>query len=205
MAAILHLLYGSHLELLKMAANQNRKCDVLGIFWGVLFIAGAEKLQNIEDLSLVILGYQLLPLATSKLMGDSKEFNDSAIFWGVLLIVSGGKLQKIEDSSLVILGYQLLPLATSKLMGDNKEFNDSAIFCGILLNVSGENFRRLKIHHSWSLVTNCCPWQPVNNWVIIRNLMIHPYFELFYSLLVLENFRRLKIHHWWSLVTNCCP
>ena len=38
------------------------------------------KLQNIKDSSLVILGYQLLPLATSKLMGDNKDFNDSAIF-----------------------------------------------------------------------------------------------------------------------------
>ena len=76
----------------------------------------------------MILGYQLLPIATSKLMGDNKELNDSATFYGVLLIVGGGKPQNIEDSSLVILGYQLLPLATSKLMGDNKEFNDSAIF-----------------------------------------------------------------------------
>ena len=41
---------------------------------------GLGKLQNIEDLSSVILGYQLLPLATSKLMADNKEFNDSAIF-----------------------------------------------------------------------------------------------------------------------------
>ena len=49
----------------------------------------------------MILGYQLLPLVTSKLIGDNKEFNDSAIFWGVLLIVGGGKLQNIEDPSLV--------------------------------------------------------------------------------------------------------
>ena len=63
----------------------------------------------------MILGYRLLPLATSKLMGDNKEFNDSAIFWGVLLIV-GGKLQNIEDSSLVHLGYQMLPLATSQII-----------------------------------------------------------------------------------------
>ena len=152
---LLGLLYGSHLELLKMAANQNRKSDVLGIFQGVLLIVGGGKLQNIEDLSLVILGYQLLPLATSKLMGDNKEFNDSAIFWGILLIVGGGKPQNIEDSSLVILGYQLLPLATSKLMGDNKEFNDSAIFWGVLpIGVGG---KPQNIHHWWSLVTNCCP------------------------------------------------
>ena len=38
------------------------------------------ELQIIEDSSLVILGYQLLPLATSKLMGDNKEINNSAIF-----------------------------------------------------------------------------------------------------------------------------
>ena len=62
----------------------------------------------------MILGYQMLSLATSKLMGDNKESNDSAIFWGVLLIVGRGKLQNIEDSSLVILSYQMLPLATSQ-------------------------------------------------------------------------------------------
>ena len=158
MAAILDHLYGSHLELLKMAANQNRKFNFLGILWGVLLIVGGEKLHNIEDSSLGILGYQLLPLATSKLMSDNKEINDSAIFWGVFLIVDGEKLQNIEDSSLVDLCYQLLPLATSKIMGDNKEFNDSAIFWGVLLFVDREkSFRTLKMHHWWSLVTNCCP------------------------------------------------
>ena len=40
MADILDFLYGNHLELLKMAANQNRKFDVLGISWGVLLIVG---------------------------------------------------------------------------------------------------------------------------------------------------------------------
>ena len=39
-----------------------------------------EKLQNIEDSSLVMLGCQLLPLATSKLIGDNGEFDYSAIF-----------------------------------------------------------------------------------------------------------------------------
>ena len=49
--------------------------------------------------SLVILGYQLLPLATTKLMGDNKEFNDSAIFWGIYYsLFCGGKLQNIKDS-----------------------------------------------------------------------------------------------------------
>ena len=65
---------------------------------------------------MVVLGYQLLPLATSKLIGDNNEFNDSAIFWGVLLIVGRGKLQNIENASLVDLGYQMLPLATSQNM-----------------------------------------------------------------------------------------
>ena len=37
-------------------------------------------LQNIEDSSLVILGYLLFLLATSKLMDDIQEFNDSMIF-----------------------------------------------------------------------------------------------------------------------------
>ena len=55
-----------------MAANQNRKSEVLGIFWGVLLIVFREQLQNIEDSSLGILCYQLLPLATSKLMGYNK-------------------------------------------------------------------------------------------------------------------------------------
>ena len=45
-----------------------------------MFAVVGEKLQNIEDSSLVILSYQLLPLATSKLMDDNEEFNDSAIF-----------------------------------------------------------------------------------------------------------------------------
>ena len=58
----------------------------------------------------------MLPLATSKLVGDNKEINDSAIFWGILLMVGLWKLQNIEDTSLVDLGYQLLPLATSQNM-----------------------------------------------------------------------------------------
>ena len=101
----------------------------------------------LQLLTLAMSYIQPVTLPTSKLMGDNKEFNDSAIFLGVLLIVGGGKLQNIQDPSLVILDYQLLPIATSKLMSDKKE------------------------------------------------LMIHPYFEVFYSLLVGENFRTFKIHH----------
>ena len=63
-----------------MAARQNRKFDDSAIFLCVLLIVGGGKLLNTEDSSLVIFGYQLLPLATSKLMGDYKEFDDSAIF-----------------------------------------------------------------------------------------------------------------------------
>ena len=77
----------------------------------------------------------MMPIATTKLMGDNKESNDSAIFWGVLLIDGLGKFQNIEDLSLVIFCYQLLPLVTCKLMGDNKEFNDSVTFWAVLLIV----------------------------------------------------------------------
>ena len=64
----------------------NKELNDSAIFWHVLLIVGGRKLQNIEDSSLVILGYQLLP---NKLKGDNKGFNDLAIFWGVLLIVGG--------------------------------------------------------------------------------------------------------------------
>ena len=36
--------------------------------------------MTIEDLSLSVLGYQLLPLATSYLVGDNREFDVSGIF-----------------------------------------------------------------------------------------------------------------------------
>ena len=48
--------------------------------------------MSIEDPSLSVHGYQLLPLATSQLMDDSREFDASGIFWGFLLIVGGGEL-----------------------------------------------------------------------------------------------------------------
>ena len=76
--------------------GDNKEFNDSAILWGVLLIVGGAKLQIIEDSSLVIIGYQLLPLATRKLMGDNKEFNDSTIVWGVLLIVGMGKLQNIE-------------------------------------------------------------------------------------------------------------
>ena len=63
-----------------MATNQNEKFYALGIFQGIFLIVGGGKLQNIENPSLVILGYQLLLLTASKLKGNNKEFEDSAIF-----------------------------------------------------------------------------------------------------------------------------
>ena len=50
-------------------------------FFEMLFsLLEGENFRKFEDSSLVILGYQLLPLGTSKLMGDNKEFDDLAIF-----------------------------------------------------------------------------------------------------------------------------
>ena len=57
-----------------------------------LVIVGGGELISIEDPSLSIHGYQLLPLATSQLMGDSREFDASCILWHFLLIVGGGEL-----------------------------------------------------------------------------------------------------------------
>ena len=59
------------------------------------------------------LSYQLLPLATSQLVGDNREFDVLAIFSSVLLVSGGGDLMTIEDPLLSVDGYQLLPLATS--------------------------------------------------------------------------------------------
>ena len=70
--------------------------------------------MTIEDPSLSAHGYQLLPLATSYLVGNNREFDVSDIFWGVLFIVGGGELMTIKDPSLSAHGYQLLPLATSQ-------------------------------------------------------------------------------------------
>ena len=53
--------------------------------------------MTIEDTSLKPHGYQLLPQATSQLVGDNRESDLSSIFSGVLLIIGGGKLVAIED------------------------------------------------------------------------------------------------------------
>ena len=57
--------------------DDNKEVDD-SAFW-VLLIIGGVKRQNIENPSLVILGYQFLPLATSKWIDDNKEFDDSAL------------------------------------------------------------------------------------------------------------------------------
>ena len=94
--------------------GDNRKFDVLGIFWGVLLIVGGGELITIEDSLLSAHGYQLLSIATSYLVGNNKKFDVSEIFWGVLFIVCGEELITIEDQSLSAHGYQLLPIATSQ-------------------------------------------------------------------------------------------
>ena len=70
--------------------------------------------MTIEDLSRSVHGYQLLPIATSYLVGNNREFNVSDIFCGVLFIVGGGEVMITEKPSLSAHGYQLLPLATSQ-------------------------------------------------------------------------------------------
>ena len=57
-----------------------RKFDVSDIFSGVLFIVGRGELMTIEDPSLSAHGYQLLPLATSYLVGNNMKIDVSDIF-----------------------------------------------------------------------------------------------------------------------------
>ena len=92
----------------------NKEFDVSDIFWGVLFIIGRGELKTIEDATLIVHGYQFLPLATSYLVCDNRKFDVSGIFGGVLIIVGGGELMTIKDPSLSAHGYQLLSLATSQ-------------------------------------------------------------------------------------------
>ena len=90
-------------------------------FGGVLLIVCGGEIITIIGLSPSTLGYQLLPLATSQLVSNNREFDVSGIFGGVLLIVCGGELLTIEGLSPSALGNQLLPLATSQLVGNNTE------------------------------------------------------------------------------------
>ena len=89
---------------------------------------GEGELIIIEDPSLSAHGYQLLPLTTSYVAGNNREFDVSSIFRVFFLIVGGGELITIEDLSLSVHGYQLLPLATSYLVSNNREFDVSDIF-----------------------------------------------------------------------------
>ena len=82
----------------------------------------------IEDSSLSACGYQLLPLATSYLVGNKIEFDVSDVFGGVLFIIGIVELMTIEDPSLSAYGCQLLPIATSYLVCYNREFDFSDIF-----------------------------------------------------------------------------
>ena len=70
--------------------------------------------MTIEDPSLSVHSYQLLPLATSCLVDINREFDVSDIFLGVLFIIGGEELMTIENLSLSAHGYQLFPLATSQ-------------------------------------------------------------------------------------------
>ena len=61
--------------------------------------------MTIEDPLLIAHGWQLLPIATSYLVGNNREYNVSDIFQGVLFIVCGGELMTIENQSLSAYGY----------------------------------------------------------------------------------------------------
>ena len=70
--------------------------------------------MTIEDASPSAHGYQLLPIATSYLMSNNREFDVWDIFWCVLFIIDGGELMTIEDPLLSANCYQLLPIAISQ-------------------------------------------------------------------------------------------
>ena len=60
--------------------HNNREFDVSGICSPIQLSVGGRELINLEDPSLTTLGYQLLPLATSKLVYDNREFDIVSIF-----------------------------------------------------------------------------------------------------------------------------
>ena len=74
-------------------------------YFKVLYsLLNGGEITTIEDPLWSVHGYQLLPLATSQLVGDNREYHPSSIFWGVLLI-AGGDLIAIEDPSLSTHSY----------------------------------------------------------------------------------------------------
>ena len=60
--------------------GDQRKYDVSDIFCGVLLIVCGGELMTIEDPLPIAKGCQLLPIATSYLMGNDREFDVSDIF-----------------------------------------------------------------------------------------------------------------------------
>ena len=60
--------------------GNNREFDASGLFGGVFLIVGGGELMTIEDPSLSAYGYQLLPLATSYLVGNNRKFDASGIY-----------------------------------------------------------------------------------------------------------------------------
>ena len=60
--------------------GKSREFDVSGIFSPGLLIVGRGELKTIEDPSLSVHGYQLLPVATSQLVGNNRKFDVSFIF-----------------------------------------------------------------------------------------------------------------------------
>ena len=60
--------------------GDDKEFDVSHIFGGLLLIVGGGELMTIKDPSLSAHGYQLLPLATSYLVGNNRKFDVSDIF-----------------------------------------------------------------------------------------------------------------------------
>ena len=114
-------------------------------------------LVTIENSSLCVYGYQLLPLATSYFVENNRKFDASGIFWGFLFLVCVGELMAIEDTPLSAHIYQLLLLATSYLVGNNRDFDASGIFWGVLLIVGGGELIAIEDPSLMPMVTSCCP------------------------------------------------
>ena len=55
--------------------DDNRKFNVSGIFLSILLIVNAKYLQNVDDPSVVRLGYLLLALGIYRLMGINRELD----------------------------------------------------------------------------------------------------------------------------------
>ena len=118
------------------SVGDNRKFDFSCKHLPVLLIVSWGELITIEDLSLSVRGYQLLPLATSQSVDNNREIHVWGTFWVVSLIVNARKFITIKNLSLNAHSYQLLP-PSNQSVGKNREFDVSGIFWGILLIVYG--------------------------------------------------------------------